>query len=173
MSQLPIDKTTLVVGSCDGGLTVVNSHATVAGHMAAMGRGLNLKGHFAGSAAERSQFLHTPLDLEGHVGHDGKFYLCDFSRLMPPEMPRRDCKQAYLYQLLRREYVAALEEPLCSDAYSQFTKVGRSMDTNDALSFFSVCPSRRYMSLTKRTTKTSSAQLVCCSSLSFRAWRLI
>jgi hypothetical protein len=66
-------------------------------------------------------FLHTPVDLEGHVS-GGQMYLCDFSRLMPPEKPAAGNKQSYLYELLRREYVLLVDRPLSSDAFSRFTK---------------------------------------------------
>jgi hypothetical protein len=122
MSQLPISKSTLAVGSANGGISVECSNETLNNKMAQLGRALNLRGHMAGASMDVAKFLYTPMDLEGHVGADGKFYLCDFSRMMPPEMPRRDAKQAYLYQLLRREFVAALDMPLCCDAFSQFTR---------------------------------------------------
>jgi hypothetical protein len=32
--------------------------------------------------------LYTAADMEGHVGEDGRYYSCDFSRLFPPEDPR-------------------------------------------------------------------------------------
>lgn len=123
MSQLPISQETLAVGSGDGGITVVSRNAVLSEKMSQMGRSLNLKGHLVGASQEGSEFLYTPVDLEGHVGRDRAFYLCDFSRMMPPETPQKGSKQTYLYQLLRREFVSALKIPLSSDAFSQFTKM--------------------------------------------------
>lgn len=37
------------------------------------------------------QLLWSPADLEGHQGRDGKFYLLDFSRVLPPETPNKKC----------------------------------------------------------------------------------
>ncbi len=32
--------------------------------------------------------MYGPVDLEGHLAPDGRFYLLDFSRVMPPETPK-------------------------------------------------------------------------------------
>ncbi len=121
MTQLPIGKETLCVGSSDGGQTVANGSPALFEKMAKLGGSLNLKGHWTGPKEQEPLFLHTPIDLEGHV-IDGKMYLCDFSRLMPPEKPSAHNKQSYLYELMRREYVLLVDRPLSSDAFSRFTK---------------------------------------------------
>lgn len=58
------------------------------------------------------------------MGTDHKFYLIDYSRVMPPETPAKvngeRLKAAQLYRLLRPEYVKQYAIPLCSDAYSGF-----------------------------------------------------
>jgi hypothetical protein len=41
--------------------------------------------------------------LQGHKGKDGRYYLLDFSRTMPPVEPAHGVKNGYLYQLLRPE----------------------------------------------------------------------
>jgi hypothetical protein len=33
--------------------------------------------------------ISSPFDVEGHLGVDGRYYLLDFSRVMPPEMKNR------------------------------------------------------------------------------------
>ena len=50
--------------------------------MKAVGRGLNLKGHKVGQAV-----VYGPGDIEGHLGHDGNYYVVDFGRVFPPEAP--------------------------------------------------------------------------------------
>ena len=59
------------------------------------------------------------------------FYLCDFSRLLPPEQPPKSCKQAYLYQLFRKEFVIQYGKPLSCDAFSQFIKIHESRDVDN------------------------------------------
>jgi hypothetical protein len=73
-------------------------------------------------------------DLEGHLGHDNKYYLLDFSRVFPPEAPITTVKNAHLSRLLRPEFVVSyryifdllskpwFSEPLCSDAFSGFIR---------------------------------------------------
>ena len=81
----------------------------------------------------------TAVDTEGHRGIDGKFYLLDFSRTMPPVDPLLPTpvtffggggeeveeerggevvQNGHLFRLFRREFVRMYEKPLCPDAYS-------------------------------------------------------
>ena len=46
---------------------------------------LNLKGHYVGS--ERSHLMYACGDIEVHHGGDGRLYVLDCARLMPPEAP--------------------------------------------------------------------------------------
>lgn len=122
MTQLPISKETLCVGSSDGGQTIADKSERLKEKLERLATSLNLQGHWIGHKDCTPHFLHTPVDLEGHVHPDGRMFLCDFSRLMPPEYPVASNKQAHLYQLLRREFVVRWPKPLSSDACSQFTK---------------------------------------------------
>jgi hypothetical protein len=63
--------------------------------------------------------------LEGHFNHaDGRHYLLDFSRVMPPAAPARlrsrRTAAAIFVQMLRPEFVSKYRVPLCSDAFSGF-----------------------------------------------------
>ena len=119
MPLLPIDGArTLVHGSHDAGRTL-RACAALAPHLRRIGEKLNLKAHAVGAAG--AVVLHTPIDLEGHCGTDGRYYLLDFSRLFPPETPSAAHRMGHLYQLLRPEFVRMYERPLCPDAYSSFT----------------------------------------------------
>ena len=66
MSQMPISKETQALGSCDGGKTVLNKSKELYAKFERLGKSLNLKGHMVGAEREKSQFLYTPIDLEGH-----------------------------------------------------------------------------------------------------------
>ena len=104
---------------------------------------MNLREHHV--KGKPGKTFHTPIDLEAHVGTDGRLYLVDFgfvfhpiiliyclfycslicsmvSRLFPPQSPRSPFpgKNKHLYQLFRPEFVASYQKPLCSDAYSYF-----------------------------------------------------
>lgn len=85
VSLLPIDSTTLVYGSSDGGITVCSTCDQFCKIISGVGTALNLKPHDKDGIR-----LYTPCDLEGHVGYDGDNYLVDTARLFPPEAPIRD-----------------------------------------------------------------------------------
>jgi hypothetical protein len=81
ISVLPISTDTLVVGSDDGGQTVRNDDAVLKAKMERIGRILRLKQHTISANYTTS----VPVDLEGHLAKNGKYYLIDFARMFPPE----------------------------------------------------------------------------------------
>ena len=119
MSLLPVTRSTLVYGSHDGGVTVHNSNNAFSEQMETAGNLLNLRQHICGSD-KKVEKLWVAADIEGHVGVDGQRYLLDFGRAMPPVTPNKNFYNCHIYQLFRREFVAAYKKPLCSDAYSGF-----------------------------------------------------
>ncbi len=79
---------------------------------------LNLKPHCCG---KNNVTVYSPVDLEGHLGTDGRFYLLDFSRVFPPVTPSKEVVGGHLFQYFRGEFVFNFPLfPLCSDAYSRF-----------------------------------------------------
>jgi hypothetical protein len=115
LSLLPIDKTTLIYGSSDGGQHV---RATIPKFNLLMEQAaaiLNLKAHLVGMNSKA--ILHAAGDIEGHYGKDKRSYLVDFARVFPPQLKmRRDRKPRHLYELLRPELVKSNPKPLSSDA---------------------------------------------------------
>jgi tetratricopeptide (TPR) repeat protein len=93
---------------------------------------LGLKLHKAGKEPN-AKYLYTPVDMEGHIGEDGRMYLLDFSRLFPPERPLPSAPRfMYLCRLLRPEFVKIYSEnfgPLSSDAYSKFSEASDERST--------------------------------------------
>jgi hypothetical protein len=67
-----------------------------------------------------NQLIYSAVDLEGHKGLDGKYYLLDFSRVLPPESPNRMFQNPHLSRLLRPEFLKVYDKLLCSDAFSGF-----------------------------------------------------
>ena len=121
MPLLPIDGTrTLVYGSNDAGRTI-KTCAFLEARLRSIGEKLNLKPHLVG---KEGVLFYTPIDLEGHLGTDGRYYLIDFSRLFPPQSLSPAHRMGHLYQLLRPEFVRMYFRPLCSDAFSSFTCPG-------------------------------------------------
>ncbi len=124
-SLLPINKeTTLVYGSSNAGRVFVNSCPELYEKATEASRLLNLKPHLIGTP-EKMWPIHSPCDLEGHVGSDGRKYLLDFSRHMPPIRASKEyvswkAPNMHLYRLMRPEFVASYETPLCADAFSGF-----------------------------------------------------
>lgn len=71
--------------------------------------------------------MYSATDLEGHYNRqDGRHYLLDFSRVMPPAAPSRDRRGGHdrlggiFVRLLRPEFVSKYPKQLCSDAFSGF-----------------------------------------------------
>ncbi|KYQ93360.1 Histidine kinase A [Tieghemostelium lacteum] len=119
MSILPIDKDSIYYGSNDYGLTIHNKDPYLSEKVKEVSTLLNIKSHNCG---ESGTFLHSPADLEGHRGFDGRYYLLDFARLFPAEAPRKSIKMGHLYRLLRPEFTRNFKKPLCSDAFSRFIR---------------------------------------------------
>lgn len=80
--------------------------------MEKLGKKLNLAEHIAGRKAGHTQKLHMPVDIEGHLSRDGRFYLLDTARLMPPTYPDPSIRGCYLIRLFRPEYVRRHRKPL-------------------------------------------------------------
>jgi len=125
MSILPINKNTIRYGSADGGKSV-HCHKPLASLMKAVGKQLRLKGHRVGVNKDK---IYGPADIEGHQGLDGKYYVIDFGRVFPPEVPRPKTREAF-YCLLRPEFVHTYPIPLSSDGFTGFGFLDR--DTNNA-----------------------------------------
>lgn len=120
ISVLPISRDTLRYGSSDGGKTVHDDDVRFTVAMKRLGNKLGLKRHVVGN-----QSLHSPGDIEGHSGLDGRLYLIDLARLFPPEFPDTPVgKNDIWFKLLRGEAVMAWGKPLSSDALSRWGKVG-------------------------------------------------
>eukprot|EP01087_Luapelamoeba_hula_P012489 TRINITY_DN3487_c0_g1_i6.p1 TRINITY_DN3487_c0_g1~~TRINITY_DN3487_c0_g1_i6.p1 ORF type:complete len:703 (-),score=108.99 TRINITY_DN3487_c0_g1_i6:22-2130(-) len=122
MSILPITKQTIVYGSNDYGQTIHAESEQLNRKMRLAAKKLNIKSHYCGMTPSGSNRLWSPADLEGHAVDD-RFYLLDFSRVMPPEYPKPGVKMAHLFRLLRPEFVRKYPVPLCSDAFSGFIRV--------------------------------------------------
>eukprot|EP01118_Nematostelium_gracile_P013720 TRINITY_DN5214_c0_g1_i1.p1 TRINITY_DN5214_c0_g1~~TRINITY_DN5214_c0_g1_i1.p1 ORF type:complete len:601 (+),score=151.75 TRINITY_DN5214_c0_g1_i1:486-2288(+) len=124
MSLLPIDKSSIIYGSPDGGLTYYYKNELLANKMETIGQLLNLKKHFA-----MDHHVRMPIDLEAHLGKDGYFYIIDTARIMPPEPPSG--RGTYLWRLLRPEFVTKYSSPLCSDAFTRFIDADKEKDQHN------------------------------------------
>lgn len=118
-SLLPLGPGSLVYGSKDAAMTVLNTNPALAARVEEASAKLNLKKHEAG---RQRVVMASAVDVEGHVGIDGRYYMLDFSRVFPPVRPDRTVDGAHLVQAFRPEFVKGFPYfPLCSDGYSQFT----------------------------------------------------
>jgi tetratricopeptide (TPR) repeat protein len=131
LSKLPVDKSTLESGSCDAGKTIRHSNQELQDLIQQACGSLNLKRHYVsrqGPATPNDGYglgfaeINGPIDLEGHRGYDGRYYLLDFSRLFPPSKTDNPVHCAHLFQLHRPEFVRRNPVPLCSDALSRFVR---------------------------------------------------
>jgi hypothetical protein len=107
MSILPISPLTLRYGSQNAGgddRHVVQSDVTLATLLNEMGQSLNLETHRVyDSNSQTEVLLRTPVDLEGHRGFDGRYYLVDTSRIMPPCVLDTSDKARIFFELFRPE----------------------------------------------------------------------
>ena len=106
-------------GSYDDSTLLMNSPASppttgLSPSSSTSGSQLNLNVSF------NNQLIYSAVDLEGHKGLDGKYYLLDFSRVLPPESPNRKFQNPHLSRLLRPEFLKMYDKLLCSDAFSGF-----------------------------------------------------
>jgi tetratricopeptide (TPR) repeat protein len=130
LSTLPIANSTLIYGTNDGGRTIHAGDDVLNQHLDVIAKQINVKPHQCGNA-EQSVLMYSACDLEGHRGRDGKFYVVDFSRVMPPERPSGR-KMEHLYRLLRPEFVKSYVVPLCSDGYSGFIRQTTTADAHNS-----------------------------------------
>lgn len=79
----PLDSSTLIHGSADAGQTIL-SNDEAAEKFRMVASSLNLKEHQI-----RGSTLQLAVDVEGHAGRDGRLYVIDLSRIMPPQAPNR------------------------------------------------------------------------------------
>ncbi|KAL6056200.1 Clu domain-containing protein [Balamuthia mandrillaris] len=128
MSRLPISSQTLKYGSPDAGRTV-HYNPKIHRSIKQAGMKLNLKAHKLGPPDNAVSF-YTPVDLEAHIGTDGRIYLLDVARVFPPETPKPGIKCGHLFRLLRPELVKKYPIPLCSDAFSYFILEHNPMEHN-------------------------------------------
>jgi hypothetical protein len=117
-SILPINRNTIVYGSSDVGKTVHADMDDVNQMMAELGQKLNLEKHIAGLSPKGCKELYTPADIEGHKGKDGRVYIIDFARLMPPTQSDQRFPMSHLFRLFRPEFLKNYKKSLCSDAFS-------------------------------------------------------
>eukprot|EP01124_Arcella_intermedia_P003950 TRINITY_DN12232_c0_g1_i1.p1 TRINITY_DN12232_c0_g1~~TRINITY_DN12232_c0_g1_i1.p1 ORF type:complete len:1242 (-),score=329.75 TRINITY_DN12232_c0_g1_i1:18-3698(-) len=113
MSIVPIDKTTIVYGSRDGGKTV-HCEPVASDLMKSIANLLNLSSHKVNGVD-----IYGPGDIEIHKGMDGNHYVIDFGRLFPPEAPSNSSPSSSIfYSFLRPTMVKRSPVPLCSDGFS-------------------------------------------------------
>ncbi len=132
ISALPISGATLMYGTDSAATTcdVRQTDEALRGLVTEACLHLGLKMHSVvdGYDAEthaqvREAEIASPIDLEGHKAADGRFYLVDCSRLMPPlckssPAPHDTCWP--YYAAMRPEYLISYPEPLNPDAFSRF-----------------------------------------------------
>eukprot|EP01125_Pyxidicula_operculata_P007329 TRINITY_DN2496_c0_g1_i1.p1 TRINITY_DN2496_c0_g1~~TRINITY_DN2496_c0_g1_i1.p1 ORF type:complete len:2166 (+),score=385.55 TRINITY_DN2496_c0_g1_i1:51-6548(+) len=133
MCVLPISKSTIKYGSADAGRTVHFDDPVLNKKMEEAGSTLCLRKHCV--LDKRMRF---PGDIEGHIGSDGKCYVVDYGRMLPPEAPLKSGggPQSIFYNLFRQTLVTKFKEKfnreLCSDAFSRWlTKDPDSREINN------------------------------------------
>lgn len=161
MPYLPIrPRLTHIYGSSDGGRNVLNLDSKFHAMMQWLAKQMHIAGHFV-----RGTYLHSAGDVEGHLGYDGRYYLLDLARAMPPEDGQLcfhlNQHSDIFYRLLRPELLQHFRtetgdgprvRPLNPDCYSGW------MDKNDPnhLEYF-------------EQNKTATHHLLTCAIPNFAA----
>ncbi|GAM22133.1 hypothetical protein SAMD00019534_053080 [Acytostelium subglobosum LB1] len=135
ISELPINAHTLVFGSSNAGETI-HENETVFKMMVKIGEILNLQTHKVeerGKVNSKQFTIPLAIDIEGHFGVDGRYYVVDTARLFPPETPVPGITGGHLYRLFRPEFVRRYEKQLCSDAFAAFNVVDQEPFNDEAV----------------------------------------
>ncbi|KAF2076806.1 hypothetical protein CYY_001883 [Polysphondylium violaceum] len=133
ISSLPINKKTIVYGSCDGGQTVHDSDPIINKEMERIANILNLRGHQVGCD---KKVIFGPGDIEVHRGFDGRAYMVDFARIFPPEYPcilkkDQEVGREIFYSMCRPELILRSKVPLSSDGFSGWQTGDDVIELND------------------------------------------
>jgi len=118
-SLLPLSSNSLKYGSRNGGREIFKEDETLEKIFDVIGQTLNLKAHSV-AGFDLSVKIVGPVDIEGHIGTDGKYYIVDSARLFPPESPSVGREESIYYHFLRAEYLLTSLNPLNSDVFSPF-----------------------------------------------------
>jgi serine/threonine protein kinase/tetratricopeptide (TPR) repeat protein len=134
-SIIPVGQDSLIYGSRDGGVTLFASNSEMNEKIRLAAKHINLKAHRVWNRSKtKSAILHAPIDLEGHIGRDGLFYVIDTARVFPPVAPLEGSRRgSYLYKLFRPEFVRLNPVPLSSDAYSKFGRDSEAEHNEEVL----------------------------------------
>eukprot|EP01091_Cochliopodium_minus_P015653 TRINITY_DN5633_c0_g1_i1.p1 TRINITY_DN5633_c0_g1~~TRINITY_DN5633_c0_g1_i1.p1 ORF type:complete len:816 (-),score=206.99 TRINITY_DN5633_c0_g1_i1:88-2535(-) len=144
MTKLPIGSGSMRYGCSDAGQRPWTVHKESEFHRLVTKACIKMKlrPHYCGERDEElfpDEELWCPMDLEGHEGKDGRKYLVDFSRTMPPTYynannlgPTALVSQHY-FRMFRSEFLQEYTGPnLCSDSLSPFISRDRAK-INDEL----------------------------------------
>ncbi len=134
-SVLPISSSTLVYGTENAGSScdVIQTDAALRVIVNEVCTNIGLKKHFVIDGRDpltrrecSNVEITSPIDLEGHKGNDGRYYLVDCSRLMPPAFKfNAEPFDRYwqFYAGLRPEFLSYYGKPLNPDALSPFSSI--------------------------------------------------
>jgi hypothetical protein len=130
---LPIDKSTLVSGSSNAGLTVLHGNSKINSILFHAAKELHLCPHIVGES-----ILYCAGDVEVHLGKDEIYYILDMSRCFPPESPQSQfynkfpgVSNSVFFRMLRPELLKISKTdssipPLSPDAFSRWGSVNKS-----------------------------------------------
>jgi hypothetical protein len=127
-ARAPISGDTLVYGSSNAGhartIALGDRCAPALPAVRDLAQRLGLAEHGVTDGAGREVQLWLPVDTEVHLGSDGRLYVVDLARLMPPVPPPpadEDRGNSYLFRHFRPEFLRRHPElALSSDAFSRF-----------------------------------------------------
>ena len=122
----------LIYGTADGGRTVHCDNQNVNETFSCiLKHGLHLKEHLVSGVS-----LCGPADLEGHTGKDGRYYVLDYARLLPPEAPDSYQMNSIFYFMIRKELLRSSyckNISLNSDSFSNFSRKDPNFNNDNSV----------------------------------------
>jgi hypothetical protein len=108
--------------------------------MGRLGKFYNLKPHVVIDGRNVEHELPTAGDTEGHASGDGRYYVVDLSRMLPPTPPTQKHRCGYLYFQFRPEFMrhcaAKGLPPLSDDAFTRWGRHNAEEHHRDILKVF-------------------------------------
>ena len=156
------DSQTLVYGSSDGSDTI-HKKSGIVPLVQQLAQILNLKPHVVIERSTQKSFvMDLAVDVEGHVGTDGLYYMVDLARLFPPRFPRSHLSTDVWWRQFRPEFMLKCCDASCrisSDCFTTFGQVSANEHHQDVTRAEVRLHDRQFKLLVRDLFRLMAAQL--------------
>eukprot|EP00475_Leptophrys_vorax_P032667 TRINITY_DN5069_c0_g1_i3.p1 TRINITY_DN5069_c0_g1~~TRINITY_DN5069_c0_g1_i3.p1 ORF type:complete len:816 (+),score=191.78 TRINITY_DN5069_c0_g1_i3:223-2670(+) len=134
VSLAPVGRKTLIFGTADAGETFHVKDPLVQPALMKLADQLNLKSHlFVPKSSRKGIEISVCADLEVHKGLDGRYYVIDTARLIPPTHFTHGRRAEHLFNQFRPEFMKTYSKRLCSDAFTGFASHGADVHNQEVV----------------------------------------